>query len=92
MSRLVALVMVVLIAGAVVDLAASDSRARPALALAIGAAPIVLAAARTVPNAVRLGRRADPPEVQSAVARAVCRDHLVCLAAVVGFVALQLLP
>jgi hypothetical protein len=93
MSRLVALVMVVLVTGAVVDLAASGgSRARPALALALGAAPIALAAARTVPNAVRLGRRADAPEVQSALARAVCRDHLVCLAAVVGFVALQLLP
>ena len=93
MSRLVALVMVILVAGAVADLVGSPgSRARPALALALGAAPIALAAARTVPNAVRLGRRADPLETQSALARAICRDHLACLAAIAAFVALQLLP
>jgi hypothetical protein len=45
---------------------------------------------RVFPNAVRLAARTDPPAVQSALAHAICRDHLACLAAVVAFLALQL--
>ena len=55
------------------------------------AVPIVLALGRVVPNAVRLGARNDPLAVQSALARAICRDHLVCLASIAAFVALQLM-
>lgn len=51
---------------------------------------IALAAARTVPTAIRLGGRGDPIAVQSALARTICRDHLVCLAAIAAFLALQL--
>ena len=52
--------------------------------------PILLAAARVFPNAVRLGARLGSPAGQSALARAICRDHLVCLVCVGGFLAIQL--
>ena len=51
--------------------------------------PIGLALGRVVPNAVRLGARADPPSVQSALARGICRDHVFCLASIAAFVAIQ---
>ena len=52
--------------------------------------PILLAMLRTVPNAVRLGRRADTAAEQTRLARSVYRDHLVCLASMSTFLALQL--
>ncbi|HSJ98066.1 MAG TPA: hypothetical protein VLC53_13380 [Myxococcota bacterium] len=91
MGRLVAGVMLAALGAAAWDLATG---ARPlavrALSLALLTAPIALAGARTVPNAVRLGARADPPERQSALARAIARDHIACLAAVTAFLLLQL--
>ncbi len=50
--------------------------------------PITLALLRTVPNAVRLGRRTDSPAEQSRLARAVLRDHLLCAIGMALFVAL----
>jgi hypothetical protein len=52
--------------------------------------PVLLAILRVVPNAVRLATRSDAPSRQSALARSICRDHLVCLAGIAGFVVLQL--
>ena len=60
------------------------------LSLPFCGGPILLAALRVVPNAVRLGTRADPPAEQSRLARAICRDHLFCLCGIILFVALQL--
>jgi hypothetical protein len=54
------------------------------------AGPIGLALARVVRNAIRLGARSDPPTVQSALARGICRDHLLCLGSIALFVAIQL--
>jgi len=54
------------------------------------AAPIGLAATRTVPNAVRLGTRRDPVELQLWLARSVCRDHLACLPAIATLLVVQL--
>ena len=51
---------------------------------------IALAAARTVPSAVRLGTRSDPPGVQSDLARSILRDHLVCFAAIAAVLVVQL--
>jgi hypothetical protein len=59
--------------------------------LPLCAGPILLAMLRVVTNAVRLGSRSDPPPRQSALARSICTDHLLCLAGIAGFVALQLL-
>jgi hypothetical protein len=49
-----------------------------------------LARVRTVPNAVRLGRNADPPEVMTRLARQTLADHQICLAAMATVLVLQL--
>ncbi len=58
--------------------------------LALAAAPVALAGLRVLPNAVRLGARRDPPAEQSRLARAICRDHLVCLAAIGALLAIRI--
>ncbi len=86
MSHLIALVMVIL-------LAALGFRAirgpEPGWLLAVSAAlagvPMLLALIRTVPNAVALGNRVGTPAEQSRLARAICRDHLVCLVFMAAF-------
>jgi hypothetical protein len=91
MNRLITAVMALTVVAIGVEIA---RRGAPwwiggiSLAAAVGA--IGLAAARTVPNAVRLGRAADPVEVQSRLARSVFRDHLICLAAMLVVLGLQL--
>ena len=47
--------------------------------------PIVLALVRTVPNAVALGNRDGSAAEQTRLARAICRDHLLCLAFMSAF-------
>ena len=91
MSRLVALAMVVTVLGSAWQLAGGEGAllARSA-ALLLCASPAALAAARVVPNAVRLGARADDPAAQSALARAICRDHLLCFASIGAFLALRI--
>jgi hypothetical protein len=91
MGRLVGAVMLVAVAVALERLV----RGPAPIALRLGtvalvAAPTLLAAGRVVPNAVRLARRADPAPVQSALARAICRDHLVCLGCIAALLALVL--
>jgi hypothetical protein len=49
-----------------------------------------IALTRTVPNAVRLGRRADTAVEQTRLARAIYWDHLVCALAMLGFLVLWL--
>jgi hypothetical protein len=89
-NRLVALVMLSTIAGSVVQLVrAPAGRGRALLALLLVAGPVALAAARVLPNAMRLGARRDPPAVQRQLARAIWRDHLLCFAAILAFLALQ---
>ena len=63
--------------------------ARAVVSLVLAAPPIVLAAFRVVPNAIRLGTRADAPARQSELARAICRDHLFCVAAILCFLAVR---
>jgi hypothetical protein len=91
MSHLVGLVMALTAGGATLELVRG---ARPRLlalaSLVLCAGPAALAVLRVLPNAVRLGARSDPPEGQSALARAICRDHLLCLAAMALFLGLQL--
>jgi hypothetical protein len=91
MNRLVGVFMLVAVGGS----AAQLLRQRVSLLLGLAALascllPVGLAVVRVVPAAVRLGSRADPPEVQSRMARAICRDHLLCLAGIAVFLALQL--
>ncbi len=92
MGRLVALVMVVLLAALIAQAAVRDVPiwlsvvSLPLAALAIG-----LAIVRTFGAARRLGERVDPPERQTALARAIFRDHVICLAAMAFLLAVQLL-
>lgn len=91
MSRLIAATMVVAVLGSLYQLVADDgSVAARALAVVLCATPAGLAGARVVPNAVRLGQRGDDAEVQSALARGICRDHLICLALIGAFTLLEI--
>ena len=89
MSYLIALVMAIL-------LSSLGFRAYrccdPGWLLAVSAllagGPILLAMVRTVPNAVALGNRVGTPAEQSRLARAICRDHIVCLVLVSAFLVL----
>jgi hypothetical protein len=92
MNRLIAAVMLATLTAVVVEIVKGGGVPSAAawVSLALAAAPIVLVAARTVPNAVRLGARADTPERQSALARAILREHIFCLASIAALIALQL--
>jgi len=50
--------------------------------------PILLALIRTVPSAVRLGKRVGSRAEQSRLARSICCDHLLCLGCMSGFLVL----
>ncbi|HTY27866.1 MAG TPA: hypothetical protein VMD51_06930, partial [Mycobacterium sp.] len=92
MGRLIALVMLVLLGTLVFEAAAGSSPGRLLIAsVVLAGGPILLAALRTVPNAVRLGRRTDSPAEQSRLARAVYRDHVVSLVGLLGFVVVWLI-
>jgi len=92
MNRLVALVMVltlVAIGAQIVEAASPWWIGWGSLALAgSGFVPTIR---RTVPNARRLGRAKDSPDVQSTLARAVCRDHLFSFARMSVVLGLQLI-
>jgi hypothetical protein len=92
MNRLVALVMVltlVAIGAQIVEAVSPWWIGWGSLALAgSGFVPTIR---RTVPNARRLGSAKDSPEAQSALARAVCRDHLFSFARMSMVLGLQLI-
>jgi hypothetical protein len=91
MGRLVAAVMGLGLLGSLYALFAGPGAASlRLLGLTLLAGPVVLAAMRVVPNAVRLGARQDDLPTQTRLARAICRDHLVCLAGIAGFLSVEL--
>jgi hypothetical protein len=59
-----------------------------AVSILLAGAPILLAATHTVPNAVRLGSRSGGPGAQTALARSIWRDHLVCAVCMLAFLVL----
>jgi hypothetical protein len=59
-----------------------------AVSALLAGAPVLLALTHTVPNAVRLGSRSGSPADQSALARSIWRDHLVCAACMLAFLVL----
>jgi hypothetical protein len=89
MSALIAGVMITAVAGALLAAVRTPGVGSIAALLAI-ALPVGLALLRIVPNAVRLGQRADAIAVQEQLARRIAREHLLCLAAVIVFLLLQL--
>ena len=61
-----------------------------ALSVVLAGGPILLATLRTVPNAVRLGWRRGEPGEQTRLARAIYRDHMICLICMLAFLVLWL--
>jgi hypothetical protein len=91
MNRLIGTVMLATLAALVVEVARAEPMQWVAwVSLALAAAPFALAGARIVPMAVRLGARADAPERQSELARAIFRDHVICTASILVLLVLQL--
>jgi hypothetical protein len=91
MNRLIAVVMLLTLLAIVAEIVQNAGHWWIGwISLAAAASAIGLAVARTVPNAMRLGRAADPSEMQTRLARAIYRDHLYCLAAMTAVVGLQL--
>jgi hypothetical protein len=91
MDRLIALVMLITLAGIVVEVVRGDVPAWVGwTSLVLAAAPIALAATRILPRAVRLGAREDTVERQSALARSVGRGHLLCLGSIAALLVFQL--
>ncbi|MHA7653532.1 hypothetical protein ACX9NE_20715 [Mycobacterium sp. ML4] len=91
MSRLIVLVMLILLGALAFEAADGGGPFWLLVTSGVAAAiPVALALVRTVPHAVRLGSRVDPPVEQSRLALAVCRDHLVCFACMAGFLAVWL--
>lgn len=89
MNRLVAIVMLATLIALVVQVVDAPGP-RSSIALAAIAAPVGLAGARTVRNAVRLGEREDTIREQSRLARSILRDHIACFALVTIGLAVQL--
>ncbi len=87
-NRLVATVMLLTITGSVVLLWRQPSL-RTFVALLLVLAPVALAGARVVPNAMRLGRRGDPLPVQRQLARTILWDHVACFVAIATFLVLR---
>jgi hypothetical protein len=91
MNRLIALVMLGTLTAIITRTAHHPGDWTGWSSLVLAGAPISLAAARTVPNTVRLGARSDSREHQSRLARSIYRDHLLCLAGIATLTAVQLL-
>jgi hypothetical protein len=90
MDRLIALFMLVTLAAIVVEIVRGDVPAWIGwISLFLAIVPITLAATRTLPRAVRLGAREDTAARQSAMARSVGREHLLCLVSIAALLILQ---
>lgn len=90
MDHLVALVMLVTLASIVVEIVRGDVPSWVAWSsLILAAVPITLAATRTLPKAIRLGAREGTVDRQSALARSVGREHLLCLVSIAALLVLQ---
>jgi len=92
MNRLVALVMLLTLAAIVAEIV---DGVRPWwigwVSLALAGSGVVPTLSRTVPYARRLGSAQDTPQVQSILARAICRDHLFSFARTSLLLGLQLI-
>ncbi len=91
MGTLIAAVMGTLLVGLAIEAWRGERPGWVLIASAVLAGgPILLAMLRTVPSAVRLGRRGDTSAEQSRLARTIYRDHVVCLVGMAAFLLLWL--
>jgi hypothetical protein len=89
MSRLIAVVMVVLLAAlGFRSVRGHDPGWVVAASAVLAGGPVLLALTHTVPNAVRLGNRSGSLTDQTTLARSIWRDHLVCAACMLAFLVL----
>jgi hypothetical protein len=89
MNRLIAVVMVVLLAAlAFRAVRGHDPGWLLAVSALLAGGPILLALTRTVPHAARLGSRSGGASEQTALARSIWRDHLLCAGCVLAFLVL----
>jgi hypothetical protein len=92
MNRLVALVMVLTLAAICAEIVQGVTPWWIGwVSIALAGSGFVPTMMRTVPNARRLGRATDAPEMQSTLARAVYRDHLFSLGRMIVVLGLQLI-
>ncbi len=91
MNRLIAVVMILTVLAIVAEIARNvDHWWIGWISFAAAVSAIGLARIRTIPNAARLGRAKGSLEAQTALARAIYRDHLFCIAAIAVVLVLQL--
>jgi hypothetical protein len=91
MGRLVSIVMLTLLISLVVQAASGDVSAWVSgVSIAAALVGFGLAGLRVFGRARRLGRRRDPVDVRSKIARTILRDHLICLTAMVTLLTVQL--
>lgn len=91
MNRLVALVMLALLASLVAEVTGDAVPAWVAwTSLLLAVVPIGLAVTTTVPAAMRLGQRTDPPDVRRRAALHILRQHIVCFVFMAAVLAVQL--
>lgn len=91
MNRLVMVAMLGLLAAIVAEIVGDSVPASAAWAsLALATAPIALAGTTTVPAAVRLGQRIDPPDLRRRAAHHILRQHVVCFTLIAAVLVVQL--
>jgi hypothetical protein len=91
MGRLVAIVMLTILVALIVQAARADVAIWvTVVSIAAALVGFGLAGGRVFGRARRLGRQTDSLAAQSAIARSILRDHLVCLAAMMTLLATQL--
>ncbi len=91
MNLLVALAMLMIVAVLAIELYVGAAPLwASGISLALAAWGIAGTRRRTVPNARRLGVAQDGPEMQSSLARSICRDHLLSFARMFVILCLQL--
>lgn len=91
MGHLIAVVMAILLVALAVRTASGlDPAWLVVTSVPLAVAPVLIALGRTVPNAIRLGKRAESPTIQTKLARSICAQHILFLACKVVFLALWL--
>jgi hypothetical protein len=91
LNRLVGVVMVFTVGGALYQLLRGRIERRLAIAaFVLSIIPVSLAIARVLPNAIELGQRRGSIAEQIALARSICFDHMLCLAMMAFFVTIEI--
>ena len=89
MQLLVGVAMAVAVVGNIWAVRFAGHRVLRWAGLVTCAAPTALAMTRVFPNAVLLGQRSLPLADQSALARSIFVDHVMCLASILTFLCIQ---